>query len=110
PCRSSLTFLFDPVPVGFGRLLGAVVAIGVVPGVLDGVGQVLLGHPVVFVFLGVLVVLALDQGVRAVVVLVLQLAGHRPGPARPDVGQGGVDGGLPAVGLGAGGHQDHRVG
>ena len=59
--------------------------------------------------MGVLVVLALDCRVLAVEVLVLELARDRAGAARLHVGDGGVDGVVGAVGLGAGGHKDDGI-
>ena len=70
-------------------LLVFIIAGDIVLPVLDGVGQVLLGGPVVGVVMRVEVVLPLDLGVGAVVVLVLQLARDGPGAPGLNVRNGG---------------------
>ena len=72
-------------------LLVFIIAGDIVLPVLDGVGQVLLGGPVVGVVMRVEVVLPLDLGVRAVVVLVLQMARDGSGAPGLNVCNGGID-------------------
>ena len=75
--------------------------------VLDGVGQVLLGGPVVGVVMRVEVVLPLDLGVGAVVMLVLQLARDGPGAPGLNVRNGGIDASWAELDLGAVATSDH---
>ncbi len=101
---------FDLCPVGTGRLLCFVIAKGIVFDVLDGIRQVLLLHPVVGVVVGIFVILPLYQRILAVIVFVLQLARDGPGPPGLHIRNGRVDGIVGAVGFGAGGHQNDRIG
>ena len=85
-------FSFDFLPVLGKSLLVFVVTGLVVAAVLDGIGQVLLGGPVVGKIMRVEVMLAFDLGIGTVVVLVLQLARDGTGAACLHIGHGGVDG------------------
>ena len=64
----------------------------------------------VLIVVGVLVVLALDGGILAVKVLVLQLARDGAGAPRLHIGDGRIDGVVGAVGFRAGCHENDGIG
>lgn len=90
-------------------LLVFIIAGDIVLPVLDGVGQVLLGGPVIGVVMRVEVVLSLDLSVGAVIVLVLQLPRDRPGAPGLNIGNGCIDAVMGRIRFGGGGHQHHGI-
>ena len=97
----------DFIPVAPGRLLGLVVAVLIVAGVHQVVGQILLFHPAVGIVVGIAVAL-LPLKARAVGVDVLQLPGEAPSPPGAHIGDRPVDGHTGCVGLGRG--SQHNAG
>ena len=58
-------------------LLVFVFAVGVVAGVLDFVGEILLLYPMIIKCVGIEIMLSLNRRILAVVMLVLKLTGNR---------------------------------
>ena len=102
-CYGKLFFtlapLFDLFPIGLGSLFCFVRAIFVIGRTDQSVRQILLGNPVIFKLMRIKVVLALVFRVRAVVVLVLQLARRRAEAALFHVCHRGVDGVVAGIAL-----------
>ena len=75
-----------------GCLFILIVAELIIDRVFDIIGEILLLHIVAGEVVGILVKLSLDRRVRAVIVLVLELAGKAGALSRPDIRQGRVHG------------------
>ena len=76
---------------------------------LKHIRQVLLLHPVIFIFMGVFVKLPFHLGVCTVVVLVLQSAGNGRVIAPLHIRHSRVNGVMGGIALGTGGHQNNGV-
>ena len=92
--------MLNLVPISPKALFCLAGSIVEIVGAQQGIGQILLGQPMMGSVVGILIKLALALHLRGIVVLVLQAAGNRPRLSRPNIGKSGIQSLVCGIGLG----------
>lgn len=99
----------DFVPISLGSLFQLVFPILVIDPVLQLIRQILLGHPMTGIIMGIQVMLSPLLGIRSVKMLVLQLPWKGAASSRLNILGSGGNGQIGGIGFGLGGQEYRRL-